>query len=643
MDAYGNAGDEESSGESLAIVKSKLNATPGESQDIDVHAGIQAEGFDINRSTGHSDSPNWVDASGNHYASDHHSQSVNSGDTSGGLFTLEYDVSTADVSVSGGVDYQGYATLFIAFNRDYSEDCVPHTFPTPIPEPDTVTPTGTLTATPTGSHTATPTVTGTLTATPTNIPSITPFPVITFIPVPTATATPTGSPMPSGPYLKITQINGTAPEDGADMYITASGTGGAPQMPAPVMKAKMVNYNGGQVTFEWEYTITFIGEELMSSLDYSAWIPTQPPEGKDGTIKDVEPIRSISGWTTTTLASNSDETDWPLILNRFRGGIAKIKVLAKDSTGSILGEVEMNDAYFIRGQNPTDQQTKDFINTKSNYVPSLLKDEDWFDDPWFLARVARHEGGGYAQFYGTDNEFNVIKYHFVNANHKEISDYRPPNENEIGMPIISQDGGVGQFQITKDPYPTYDDMWNWQSNIKSGVKKLKDTYKIANNKLNQYIGYWETWNTTWQEINPDLGIEDNHHNPPDTTKYGSTGNEIEFALFPTSEQKPYLHAVALKRYNGLGNNDRVKYEKRDTLGNIVKINGKIVYLYINTWDFIYWKTPEIYRQQIIDKYADVEDGYNKGYWDYKKENNIIEKKEPLTYVNYVKKVCEEQP
>jgi len=180
---------------------------------------------------------------------------------------------------------------------------------------------------------------------------------------PGPTSTPTQPPTPT-PKLLITNPSPTQTED---RYISAT-----PSMPTPEQcKAKLENWQGGTVTFNWEYKIS----KLFDSET-------------DRTVQKT--------YTGTSTASGSNETTWyPNFASDFYGGDVTIKVSAAVDSKS-YGPVTLENVYHIKGTNPGSTAAKSYIGTS----------------PWYAQRIGAHEpavtgAGAYCQFY-TTTEYPVL-------------------------------------------------------------------------------------------------------------------------------------------------------------------------------------------------------------------------------------------
>jgi hypothetical protein len=99
-----------------------------------------------------------------------------------------------------------------------------------------------------------------------------------------------------------------------------------------------------------------------------------------------------------------------------------------------VGEKKFKRSVRIVGENPTESQVRDYINTFEG-IPG-------FD------RIVAQES----------------KYkHFINAD---------------GEPVVAFDGGYGLTQMT-NPAPSYVEAWDWKANIRAGVKLYREKRKAS--------------------------------------------------------------------------------------------------------------------------------------------------------------------
>jgi len=253
------------------------------------------------------------------------------------------------------------------------------------------------------------------------------------------------------------------PTKDAEEWITAE-----PKMPEVICKAKLKNYDKGEVTFEWEYWISYTllrhkfksidtlmrrtgkiqicGKSYSNNSEITSW---EVPFDKDSlkyvllTVKQPQ----IPGWTRYGGDNSEKRTSWNEGDEIFFGGDVFLQITAKNNKGKIKGFKQQNSGK-IHGKNPFPQDVLNYITSKE------------------FKAIVKHEALS-EQF----NENYINKY------------------NEKGYPIYGPPNGYGLAQIDNPP-PLEMDLWNWKSNLNRGKSiyddKKVDAYNFMQNHPNTY-------------------------------------------------------------------------------------------------------------------------------------------------------------
>ena len=170
-------------------------------------------------------------------------------------------------------------------------------------------------------------------------------------------------------------------------------------------------------------------------------------------------------------------------------------------------------SFSIRAFNPSEIAAQSYIDATGNM--------------WYDKRVAKHESGtqlgrSYLQF----NEIETLQCNSLDVRYTPNATVPLPNDPNPKF-------GFGIYQLTFIPGPpTEQELWNWQTNVESGVGWLVVKQGGANTAM---LGY------RIQANNDNGGID---VPVPDTT----IGN----VFFSDNSSIIMEHANGLKRYNGLG-------------------------------------------------------------------------------------------
>jgi hypothetical protein len=228
-----------------------------------------------------------------------------------------------------------------------------------------------------------------------------------------------------------------------------------PNMPQVICKARLKNYDKGNISFEWEYWISYTllrheyksidtlmrrtgkiqicGKSYSNNSEISSWTV---PFDKDSlkyvllTVKQPE----IPDWSQYGGDNNEKRTNWEEGDEIFFGGDVFLQITAKNNNGNILGFKQQNSGKII-GKNP-------FLQDVLNYI--------------------------------TSKEFKAIVKH--EAKSKQFNDNHINKYNGKGYPIYGPPNGYGLAQIDNPP-PLEMDLWNWKSNLNRG-KSIYDDKKI---------------------------------------------------------------------------------------------------------------------------------------------------------------------
>jgi hypothetical protein len=227
------------------------------------------------------------------------------------------------------------------------------------------------------------------------------------------------------------------------------------EMPDVVCEAKLMNYDNGKITFEWEYWISYTllrhefkkidtlmrrtgkiqicGKSYSNNSETTTWTV---PFDKDSlkyvllTVKQPE----IPSWAQYEGDNNEKRTSWDEGDEIFFGGDVFLQITAKNNNGNIIGFKQQNSGRIL-GKNP-------FLQDVLNYI--------------------------------TSNEFKAIVKH--EAKSKQFNETYINKYNEKGYPIYGPPNGYGLAQIDNPP-PLEMDLWNWKSNLNRG-KSIYDDKKI---------------------------------------------------------------------------------------------------------------------------------------------------------------------
>jgi len=248
-----------------------------------------------------------------------------------------------------------------------------------------------------------------------------------------------------------------------------------PQMPTVNFKAILDSYcKRGQINFSWEYWIRYTlfrhkwdsidtlcrrtgMVKITGSTNYEIGDPNGggcPAESEWQVKFDYNPFEVAAEFVgkhpTQAGGCNAVIDHWYEGNRIFIGGDVWVKVIARDYLGQIIATGESNGGKIL-GRNPS-------IETMANYITDLE----------FEALVRKEtavRGGPPQHFNLEDNTLNYPNYGYTLPGWKY---------NKRGYPIYGVPNGYGFSQIDNSPPPTELDLWNWQSNLNSGLRKHRE-------------------------------------------------------------------------------------------------------------------------------------------------------------------------
>jgi hypothetical protein len=185
--------------------------------------------------------------------------------------------------------------------------------------------------------------------------------------------------------------------------------------------------------------------------------------------------------------------------------------------------------FYIRGNNPTETQIKDYMRQKA-YLSTY----------WFIVKMTRQESS-MLQF-GKDGNYSKKKWPGVKQGKGEPL-YGPPRG--FGLKQLDNFGSPKQYASSQH-------LWNWKENIDGGVEVIKekkgfvDADRITNNKI---IDNWNKYNVN-DPVSDSLYIAEGEGKG--TTVLTITEGNVTFAVSPTGTQKDIYDARWIKLFNGGG-------------------------------------------------------------------------------------------
>ncbi len=302
-----------------------------------------------------------------------------------------------------------------------------------------------------------------------------------------------------------TQIAGTvtiaadAPQQNANVTVTATGYGGNQFIPAPgggsssqasgtvaiaaasyavtVRNASSVVSNGSTQYITADPEMPAISAVAQGPGSYSTqWSLTVQHTRPDGTGTNTDTF----GPSTTT-GPAAWIVPWS---GHFRGGTATVN-------WTINGTHQGSLTFSIAGMNPTNAAINNQINSQN--------------PPWFFRRMVTAESS-YRQF------------------------------DSSGQPLFTNDKGYGLTQVTTS---NAQDLWNWKGNITAGLATISSKRSPA------YV-FWQNQIDEWQRFNSGVSEEKRLGPPPDN----NAGGPCLFAHPVRPGTYGYDDANWIKAYNG---------------------------------------------------------------------------------------------
>jgi hypothetical protein len=247
-----------------------------------------------------------------------------------------------------------------------------------------------------------------------------------------------------------------------------------------------------------------ISWDLYDSVVYSLNIRYTRSNRNDN-ITFVDTLPPFNWWDIYNYAS---------LCSLFYGGQATISCRSLNDT--CISRFK----FAIRGYNPAEEAVESYI-------------EDSLEGRWYAKYVAIQESGW-------QNNRTYLQFNEIGAYNCDSNDIRhTPNWGDDGQ---GRPGGFGMFQLTyftdiggNTRVPNSNELWNWKANACAGENYLD----LLQAGANQYMADErnEANNCTGEYV----------YNPPDDYVSGNVIFSGEQWADTTIE-----HAVALKRYNGVG-------------------------------------------------------------------------------------------
>jgi hypothetical protein len=148
------------------------------------------------------------------------------------------------------------------------------------------------------------------------------------------------------------------------------------------------------------------------------------------------------------------------IPDNFFGGDVTVSytIVNQDGSNGPSGAI----SFRIGGQNPDDLVAKDYIKN----LPEAKAGQ--FTYAWAMAQEESAGEGKTKSFFNQFSEGSADLHGIVGAPY-----YNASEGSGWGMIQRDDSGGAGALKVDKDQ------IWNWQANIKAGIKELSQKYKIA--------------------------------------------------------------------------------------------------------------------------------------------------------------------
>jgi len=242
-----------------------------------------------------------------------------------------------------------------------------------------------------------------------------------------------------------------------------------PKMPKVICRAKLNSYNGGTVTFYWEYTVqySYLRKERMGNCWQRAG-------------QALCPRHASITFTGVSYSVDENETNWqvPFLIDN----IEKVQIIAPKPERIPIGKVDKYQGNCSQVINFWDYKSRDIFTgghvmveihakdvqgnsvghykgTVNNIIglnPDINDIISYINDPAIYA-VVRHEGGS-RQFTSSTNSFPY---------------------SAKGYPLYGPPNGYGLLQIDNGPTPKEMVLWNWQANLQVGIDRYNQSYTSA--------------------------------------------------------------------------------------------------------------------------------------------------------------------
>ena len=242
-----------------------------------------------------------------------------------------------------------------------------------------------------------------------------------------------------------------------------------PRMPNVVCRARMKNYNGGTVTFKWEYGVTYeLRRQTVKGVNMCSRSGSIVFQGvsyakNEGTtywnvpfLKDSIKYISLVGkkYKNTNYCTDTSKS-WDEADEIFIGGKVYVNVMAYDSKGQFIGLVDSppGNGNKILGDCPSITKIKNYITDKK--IWAIIEFES-----------------SYLQFERENTSDEPYKV--------------------VGMPRYGPPNGFGLMQIDNYDvngiahYASESELWHWEKNIDRGVFIFKGKVAKAQNYLKKF-------------------------------------------------------------------------------------------------------------------------------------------------------------
>jgi len=246
-----------------------------------------------------------------------------------------------------------------------------------------------------------------------------------------------------------------------DFYITKE-----PAMPTIIVKAKLNNYNKGQVKFRWAYWVT--SDFPRRNID------------SEGNYYDLCHRISQSVFLGYSYSNNQDTTRWTVPFLRDSGFYYFKAIWYKGSANdhpaygcdNFYREYEGGNEVFTGGEVSVKVIAYDF---EGREIDS--------DSIWFGKLLGQNQDNIEVIYdYAKENEIIAIIKHESRTEQFETKNSLYPMY-EAGWPKYGYPNGYGLMQIDNTPAAVEEQLWNWKSNIDVG----KSRFTTAKSEVQEYI------------------------------------------------------------------------------------------------------------------------------------------------------------